>query len=45
MIAEAVEEAVRVGGDAGRGCVTSELSEEDWLSSGTLMNMSRSTSV
>jgi hypothetical protein len=46
MVAEAVEEAVRVGRHSGRGVsVTSELRPEDSLSSGTLMNNSRSTSV
>ena len=45
VVAQAVEQAVGVGRDAGRRRVTSELSEEDWLSSGNFWNSSRSTSV
>ena len=45
VVAETMEQAVGVGRYAGVVSVTRELSVEDWLSSGTLMNRSRSTSV
>ena len=45
MVAQAMEEAVRIGDDAGVASVISELTEEDWLSSGSSSNKPRSTSV
>ena len=45
MVAKPVEKTIGVGRNPGVVAVTSELSDDDWLSIGTLMNMSRSTSV